>query len=224
MSLINDALKRAKEVHRQNPPAPPSGPPLRPVERQPQQHPHLGLLLVFAVVVAGAAILLWQGLQQWRAPRATDSPTHTAAPVAPPDSAPTTPTILASSVATSAPAIATPGPGELAETAPPSALPSQPVVAPPTDAAETPASEATATPTTTPSPPPAEPDAVVPAPAPLALKLQAIVYHPSRASAAINGKVLFVGDRLSGWRVTAITPEEVTLVSEGRTNVLTLDH
>ena len=82
MSLINDALKRAKEVHRQNPPAPPSGPPLRPVERQPQQHPHLGLLLVFAVVVAGAAILLWQGLQQWRAPRATDSPTHTAAPVA----------------------------------------------------------------------------------------------------------------------------------------------
>jgi hypothetical protein len=34
---------------------------------------------------------------------------------------------------------------------------------------------------------------------------------------------VFVGDRLGEWRVLAIDPENVTLVSGGKTNVLTLE-
>jgi len=38
----------------------------------------------------------------------------------------------------------------------------------------------------------------------------------------INGKTLFVGDKLGEWHVRAIDQESVTLVGAGQTNVLSL--
>jgi hypothetical protein len=55
-----------------------------------------------------------------------------------------------------------------------------------------------------------------------ALKLQAIVFVPTRSSAMINGKTLFVGDKLNELQVVEIKRESVTLVGGGQTNVLGL--
>ncbi len=54
-------------------------------------------------------------------------------------------------------------------------------------------------------------------------KLQGIVFNPRRPSAVINGKTLFLGDRVAGFRVVAIGPDSATLVSGGQTNVLMLE-
>ena len=54
------------------------------------------------------------------------------------------------------------------------------------------------------------------------LKLQAILFNPRSPSAVVNGRTVYVGDRVSGARVTAITSKAVTLTSETFTNVLSL--
>ncbi|MEJ2010399.1 MAG: hypothetical protein P8Z30_19970 [Acidobacteriota bacterium] len=51
-------------------------------------------------------------------------------------------------------------------------------------------------------------------------KLQAIVFIPARPSAIVSGKTVVVGDRVNEFRVTAIRPDSITLVSESETNVL----
>ena len=38
----------------------------------------------------------------------------------------------------------------------------------------------------------------------------------------VNGKTLFVGDRILDYRLVAVTPETATLVGLGTTNVLSL--
>ena len=38
----------------------------------------------------------------------------------------------------------------------------------------------------------------------------------------IDSKTLFIGDKLNGYRVTAIDRESVTLVGTGQTNILTM--
>lgn len=213
MSLINDALKRAKEAQQQKPPGDSGGPPLRPVEPRPARDPGPWLLLAFAMIVAVAAILLWQGVQQRRAlqtpARQADfagktvaqpgsATGHTtipdsAAPVSLPPTLPAVPETQATPITTVA--------GAALITTPDSPSPTN-------DSPDTPVAEGATAVESPPQPPP--------------LKLQAIIYHPSRASAAISGKIVFVGDRLGEMRVTAISPTAVTLVGEGRTNVLTL--
>jgi hypothetical protein len=59
-------------------------------------------------------------------------------------------------------------------------------------------------------------------PKPKLPKLQAIVFSPARPSVMISGKTLFIGDKLNGFRVTAIDQESATLVGGGQTNVLSL--
>jgi hypothetical protein len=63
---------------------------------------------------------------------------------------------------------------------------------------------------------------VAPSPQPPPLKLLGVVYSPTRPSAVLSGKVVFLGDRVQGFRVTAISPDSVTLVGNGKTNRLTL--
>jgi hypothetical protein len=70
---------------------------------------------------------------------------------------------------------------------------------------------------TLPAAPPEEPSPATPA-----IRLQAIVFHPTRPSAMINGKTLFVGDMLGEMRLVAISRESATLVGGGQTNLLTL--
>lgn len=59
---------------------------------------------------------------------------------------------------------------------------------------------------------------------PPAPRLQAVIYTPRNPSAVISGHTVFRGDRLGAFRVTRITADSATLVGEGQTNVLTLEH
>ena len=54
------------------------------------------------------------------------------------------------------------------------------------------------------------------------LKLQGIFFNPRSPSAVVNGKTVYVGDKVSGFRVFAITPQNVTLGTATQTNVLDL--
>jgi len=45
---------------------------------------------------------------------------------------------------------------------------------------------------------------------------------PSKPSVVINGKALFIGERVAGAEVVGISPESATLVFAGQTNVLTV--
>jgi hypothetical protein len=213
MSLINDALKRAKDAQRQAPP--PSSPQMqfRPVE--PAQHPRqgLGLIVPAALAVVGLLALLfaWQWSQgrMSTGPREVRALTRPAikATIPPPAAAPS-PAVVAAATEPSPPP-------------PPSSLPtSATVVANPqaVPASTTPAipplvkeqdSDATNSAVITPPPPKAPP-----------LRLQAIVFNPRRPSVVINGKTLFVGEKLGDARVVAIDQESATLVAAGKTNIL----
>ncbi|MEY4386732.1 MAG: hypothetical protein RLY20_2015 [Verrucomicrobiota bacterium] len=59
-------------------------------------------------------------------------------------------------------------------------------------------------------------------PKPAPLRLQSIIFNPRRPSAMVSGKFVFVGDKVQGFRVTAINQESVTLIGNGQTNVLSL--
>src|SRR5258706_9109767 len=187
MSLINDALKRAKQS--QSPAAPPSAPHLqfRPVEPGPTVRRGVGLLLpaVLALIALVGLLFVWElahkngstNPQPELVARAASTP-PTAAPLAAsqPSSVPET--------APAAPAVAAPDPVEAA----PSSVADEPPVPP--------------------------------KPAPL--RLQGIVFNPARPSAMINGKTVFVGEKVGEFRVGAITKNSATLISGSQTNLLEL--
>lgn len=54
------------------------------------------------------------------------------------------------------------------------------------------------------------------------LKLQGLIWDPQRPSVVINGKSLFVGEKVERAKVTAIDEESVTLIWNGQQRVLTL--
>jgi cytoskeletal protein RodZ len=59
---------------------------------------------------------------------------------------------------------------------------------------------------------------------PTVLKLQGIAFDPQKPSAIVNGRSLYLGDRVEKFRMVAISPVAVTLVSDTETNVLSLSH
>jgi hypothetical protein len=187
MSLINDALKRAKQAHDQAPPPPTPGPPFRPVE--PAQYARHGVGVALPVALALVALLtlllVWQLSWSNGAVRALQTEPPPAATNAPP-AAPSSSTVAES---------AAPAPGVPATSA--------------AIAAQTVSSNA---------PAPVE----VSPPKPPPLRLQSIVLDSKRPSALINGKMLFLGDRIGAFRLTALDQESATLVSLDETNVLTL--
>jgi hypothetical protein len=61
-----------------------------------------------------------------------------------------------------------------------------------------------------------------PAPTFPTLKLQGIFWRPSRPSAVINGKSLFIGEKVERATVKAIDEESVTVTWNGEERVLTL--
>ena len=210
MSLINDALKRAKQAQESADCLPPV-PPLRPVEPAQTSVRHsLGVLLPIALaVVALLGLMLFWVL--WKKEGSGTTPQNVApitvsarTPAAEPVSVPTE---TATGASTSLSGIA-PNHSENAVAANVTANASvtNPV-------SSTPGSNETnrleAQEPAPPSPPP--------------LKLQSIVYSPKRPSALINGRVLFVGDRIRDFRVTAIHREDVVLTGGGHTNLLSLD-
>ena len=54
------------------------------------------------------------------------------------------------------------------------------------------------------------------------LKVQGIVWQPSRPSVVINGKSLFIGEKVEKAKVIAIDPENVTVLWNGEQRVLTV--
>ena len=169
MSLVNDALKRAKQAQQDNPPA---TPPLqfRPVEPANEGHPDSPLLIVGAVLGLTVVVLLgglfvWAVVSRQRADIQAEA--KTVQPV---------------------PAVT---------------VPVEPVVIP----------EVTTN---------SQPEVVEP-PKP-EFKLQGIFFNPRSPSAVVNGRTVYVGDRVSGFNVIAITPKAVTLTSATETNVLSLSH
>jgi hypothetical protein len=64
--------------------------------------------------------------------------------------------------------------------------------------------------------------AAVPAQAFPTLKLQGVIWSPSRPSAVINGKSVFVGEKVERAVVTAIEQESVKVTWNGEERVLTL--
>jgi hypothetical protein len=62
-----------------------------------------------------------------------------------------------------------------------------------------------------------------PKPEPITYRLQSIFYRVKDPSAVINGKTIFLGDRVGGARVLAIGQDSVTILTPtGQTNILDL--
>ncbi len=70
---------------------------------------------------------------------------------------------------------------------------------------------------------PATGTAVAELPKPPKPKLQGIFYNPSRPSAVVNGKTVYLGGSVGEFRVLAIRPESVVLGNASQTNVLHLE-
>jgi hypothetical protein len=70
--------------------------------------------------------------------------------------------------------------------------------------------------------PPATNAPVAVEPAKPALKLQAILFNPTRPSVMISGKTLFVGDRVGEYQVSEIHRDSAKLTGSEPTNVLIL--
>lgn len=190
MSLINDALKRAKEAQQENPPA---TPPLefRPVEPGQQNNPRqtwlcFGLALV-AIAIVGLSALLVRFIAQSGSNDLQVAARAVAVPVVinPPVEVP------AANVSSEA----------VDSTTPPAS--NEPAAEPNPNG--TPLVAAIA-------------EAIKPAP----LKLQGIFFNPQNPSAVVNGRSVYLGDRVGGFRVMGISPVAVTLVSATETNVLSL--
>jgi hypothetical protein len=217
MSLINDALKRAKAAQRQAEPPPLAGPQMRPVEAAHQVRRGMGILLpgALGLTALAALLLVWQ-ISPMRGPGALSSqkPANSVADWSAPAPA-------------RAPSVAEPEPGRSAE---PNLLAPAPSLAAPVTTSEasstSPPPTATAAITTatlqtnlaTNAGPIAE--SVPPKPAPL--KLQAIVFNPARPSALVSGKTLFIGDRIGEFRLISLNKETATLASAAETKVLSL--
>lgn len=220
MSLINDALKRAKEAQQAAPVLPPA-PPLRPTEPAPRLRRGVGLGL--PVALGGTALLLL--FLVWRASenRATEDRVRARANTA--EAAATSPVAVVSESPASVPDSPAPvrsrpelvpAPGETGRSILPTARSNTtPDLGIPelSLASTNSADEAAPTNAVAPAVPP-------PPPKP---KLQGIIYDPRRPSAVINGKSLFVGEHTGGFRVVAIRPNSVVLVGGGKTNVLALE-
>ena len=236
MSLINEALKRAKEAQEQAPAPETPGPALRPAESVPPERAtsSLALPVSLAVIAVLGLLFFWNQLFK-RGDSTPPTSTHSAAIPTEPQSAssPTTlnppapdaPTARAATepVAPNAP---TPSAATISGQAPPPSpapasvgnqtTPIAPIAssssasAPPMPLGGTTATNKT------------ESTAIQP-PRPAPLKLQGIIFNPRKPSAVISGRTVFVGDSIGDARVIAIRQSSAILAGAGRTNVLTLD-
>src|SRR3954471_21731748 len=198
MSLINDALKRAKETQSPEPPAAGEHLHFRPVEGDHSVRHGLGLLLPIALALIALLGLFFVWELAHKNSGATPEPelvARAATSTAPAPAPPANPS--SSRVLEPAPATGQPGAVPGAPEPRPATAPAEPATAPVADE------------------PPAPPK-----PAPL--RLQGIAFNPAHPSAVINNKTVYIGDRVGEFRVSAITAETATLFNASHTNVLTL--
>jgi hypothetical protein len=195
MSLINDALKRAKQAQKNQPPTGTFGPQFRPAEPTLRKSSNLNRFLPLAIFIVMAFIILlvWSLSHKNESQKLSQKTTATQIPAAPLQPAPVPENIMTPARALEPIAAAKPTVSVVSNPAP--------------MVKETPA--------------PLMPAPAVPKPAPP--RLQAIFYNPQRPSAIIDGKTVMIGDKLGEFRVRDITQNSATLTSAAQTIVLTLE-
>jgi hypothetical protein len=194
MSLINDALKRAKEGQPGNTPAPNA--PMQPVNQQPRS---AGLPIFFLPVllatVCGAGLFLWNGWETKTQQSAARPPLVVQAREArvnPDPEAPLSPD-------SEEPGIPVGRNFSLEDDTPHAVLLAEAGALPPSASLrDEPPKAAVST-----------------------FKLQGIFYRAANPSAVINTKTVFVGDHVANGRVKSISRDTVTLDCDGETKVLT---
>ena len=201
MSLINDALKKARQAQSATS-ATAAGPALRPVDViRPPRHPLLtvrfAVVLVLVLVLAGVLFVQWfHGARSTVQARAKTPVASAPAPIPGPapvesNSTPADAATAAQPAPTPTVAAATPLPAET------NTVPETVAVAPP--------------------PPPDDP--------PLTLKLQGIFYNPRQPGAIINGRTVYVGGHVDDARIVSIDRRTVTVaLPSGHTHVLELEN
>jgi hypothetical protein len=214
MSLINDALRRARQTQQQSPPA--TRQPLVPVEPKPRG---ISRMLPLAVGVLFAAACFFFGLSLARRtpppvavaplppPKQSDKPVPVApAPLPEPKVAPATKPASKPrlSVTTANPVVVAPLPPKTVASAAPTA--------PAAPAAPAKVAAPAATPPAVPKPPVTPPPPPPPDP-----KLQGIFFGPTRPWAIVSGKTVYAGDRVGDFRVKEISKNTVTLEKADKT-------
>ena len=210
MSLINDALKRAREAQQHAPTPEVPAPQLR--AEDPERHTRHNLVLL---VPAGLALLALAGLIfVWQVSRRhADADVPQVAAKTPPGDQPVasptpTPPVPPSHVPETHPSSTATDAGSA--TVPTNSQVATPVENPKPASESAPSAPAVAV--VAPEPPPAKPPP----------KLQGIVFNPRRPSALIDGKTLFIGDRFGEFTLIKLTANTATLAGKGVTNVLSL--
>jgi len=210
MSLINDALKRAKQGQQQNPFG---GQPIRPL--QPADYAArsnyplrfaLAVLLVAALALSGWFFWKW-----WRSSgeshQTAGGESTTAAENSKTSAKPVQRKQLikvSTNIVVRTNSVGSPQSEALAQVVSSNSS----ISAPQTNAA------AFASPTNVAAPAPPSPFAD--------LKLQSIIFSEDKRAAGINGELLYVGDEIRGARVRKIERQSVTVERNGETNVLRL--
>jgi len=205
MSLINDALKRAKQTQQQNPFDGQPTVPLQPVDYA--AGPNRWFRMVIALLVLSSLALSvwffgkwWQGHSE--SPRAGEAANVAAVQsktIAKPASRKTVIQVSTNIVVRTNP-VAPPK----AEEPLPLTQTNAPAAAPSTNTA------------TLPTEPPTPPSPVAD------LKLQSIIYREDKPAAVINGEMVFVGDEIKKARVLTIDRNSVVVERNGETNQLRL--
>lgn len=185
MSLINDALQRAKQAQQSNPEGV-AQLQLRPADTEPRPSRSRSTALLWGWIgclILAAAVPF--AVMQARTPK---SPEDVPSPMA---------AVELNRISMPSEAALQPSPAAASQVPEPAAAP---------DLGEQPVVTAAA-------------PVVAPPPAP---RLQAIVYSVAHPSAIVSGKTVYIGSRISEFQVASITPDSVTLVSSGQTNVVRL--
>jgi hypothetical protein len=228
MSLINDALKRAKEAQAKAPAPEGSIPHLRPVEASRSGLRGTGLLLpiVLTLVALGGLFFLWQGVPRNIQVRAANGVPAAGAATNPLEGGARSPLRAAAVAEPGKTLAAAPEQRRAGDSAPYPAVAAPAMPTAPANAAEVAAvAQTTSAPPVSASSGAATNLSSLPVPVvvkPAVPRLQAIVFNPARPWAMINGKTLLVGDRIGEFRVLAIDRQSATLVGASGTNVLTL--
>ncbi|HMP84061.1 MAG TPA: hypothetical protein PKA41_15285 [Verrucomicrobiota bacterium] len=216
MSLINDALRRAKHSQPATTPAEVSHA-LRPVEATAVAHRNSSNLLLpvlIVVLLVGGGLFIGIALSQRGGKGAVTVNARQPAPEVVPQAAQPV-------VSTPAPQPAVQPVAVVPAPAPQPAVQANATPPVPAQAAVVTMPVAATTATMTNEAALVAPVEVVP-PKPALPIVRGIFFNPTRPSAVLNTKTVLVGDSYSGFRVLSITRDGVTVVKEGVTNVLTL--
>lgn len=211
MSLINGALKRAKQVRQQSPFRGQAPPPLEPADDglPPNYFLRFGLAVLLVAALASCGWFFWKWWRSGEREPATHTAEMSQAESAAKSPAPTVSRKRAIQVSTNIVVRTNAVVPSRAESSAPPASTEVPLQPPPANAAASAAQTNAAAP--------------APPPSPFAdLKLQSIIFRADKPAAVISGEMLFVGDEIRGVRVLTIGRQSVTVERKGETNELRL--